>query len=172
VNFTEKTDAEIIALLRAGTYTGWEHLYNKYAALMYGTIMRQVGFNHITAGELLTQSFLDLKNEGLFSPLPGQSLTVYLVQHCYQVISKNAKATLIKQVSSPYVEEPFPFLKAALRNRHPLTVIAAKIGVSSAVARDGLRLELKNARTKLPVSGKSASILPPGDTGNIHPTVA
>lgn len=149
VNTIQKSDSEIISLLSAGTYNGWEYLYDKYAPLMYGTIMRAVAFNKTMANELLIMSFVELKKKGLLATSSTQTLALYLVQHCYKVINKQQLSAQLMLHAAPYLVEAFPLLQAAIKGQQPLKILAAKIGITEASARATLRSELQEARKKI-----------------------
>lgn len=152
VEFIQKTDGEIISLLKAGTLKGWEHLYNKYAALMYGTIMQAVGFDKVIANELLIKSFTELKIHAFFSGTIPSSLSLCLVQYCGRVVRAFQQFPNVDAPNSSILAESYPVLQATVAHGLPLKTIAAKLGLTEAMAMQHLRAELKQSRGKSTVS--------------------
>ncbi len=148
----QKTDSEILSLLNAGNFKGWEHLYNKYAALMYGTIMQAVGFDKAIANELLIKCFTELKGNAFFAGTIPPSLSLLLVQHCGLVVRASQQRLVVDAPISSILQESYPVLKATVKDGLPLKTIAAKLGLTEAIAMQRLRAELKESRAKSTVS--------------------
>ncbi len=165
VNSIHKTDVEIISLLKAGTSEGWEHLYNKYSPLMYGTIMKAVNFDKTAANEMLVQTFFDLKKSNFFLTLWKQSLSLFLVQHCYQVMSRSYKTAPVITKQPTYCADTFPTLQTTLKNKLPLKIIAAKLGITQALVMVRLRSELKEARKRFPATSHDLASMTYKNTG-------
>jgi len=167
VNSIHKTDIDIISLLKAGAYEGWEHLYNKYSPLMYGTIMREVNFDKPAAEAMLVKIFLDLKHSKFFGTIGTQSLSLCLVQHCYQVMSKNNKTVVLAAKPPPYCAEHFPLMQATMLDKQPLQISAAKLGITEALAMERLRSELQEARKNFLSASSGYSTLTYNNAGEI-----
>ncbi len=144
----QETDSEIISLLKAGTFKGWDHLYNKYAALMYGTIMEGVGFDKVVADQLLIKSFTELKINAFFAATLSSSLSLCLVQHCRRIVRAHQQFPRVDAPNSSILAESYPLLKATVADGLPLKTIAAKLGLTEAMAMQRLRAELKASPSK------------------------
>ena len=140
----QKTDSELIALLKAGDFIGWEYLYQKYAALMYGTIMPTVNFQKGVADQILIKCFLELKKTAFFTKMLPPSLAIYLLQHCHRVIKTDFTSTGFK--SGPHVEDSYSLLKAVIHDKKSIQEIAGSLGLTESRAKLRLRAEIMNNR--------------------------
>jgi hypothetical protein len=85
------SDTEILLQIRAKKTIGWNNLYNKYAAMMYGFIL-QITNEKAIAEEILFQSFVALKLD-IDSLKMSKSLCIGLLVHTHanalNVLKKN-----------------------------------------------------------------------------------
>lgn len=74
-NWKDEIELELIALLRAGDEVAFARLYDDYAALIFGTIVRIVGDQH-EAENLLQDCFIKIwHNIGRYDPEKGRLAT-------------------------------------------------------------------------------------------------
>ena len=84
-------DAELIPLFAQNDPSVWEHLYDEYAPLMYGTILKLTEDEAIAA-ELLEQAFLDLKNKDILSQITTTTICHKILKHTYKLTVNHLKA--------------------------------------------------------------------------------
>lgn len=78
-------DAELMPMFAKNDPSVWEHVYDNYAPLMYGTILKLTE-DEVIAAELLEQAFLDLKRKNILSRI---SNTI-----CHKILSHTYKLTV------------------------------------------------------------------------------
>jgi hypothetical protein len=84
-----QSDDVIISLLAKRDKRSWEFLYDKYASVMYGTILGMVN-DQETAGDILVAVFVELKEkEMLFSTRVALCHT--LIRLTYTITNKNLR---------------------------------------------------------------------------------
>lgn len=74
-------DSTILSLLKEDSPEAWEHLYDKYAYMMYVTVYDLTGDEKI-AKEIFVEAILLLKRQELLSQVSG-SIGLYLFRHTY-----------------------------------------------------------------------------------------
>ncbi len=162
-----RSDVEIISLLSTGTFNAWEYLYDKYSPLMYGTIMREVGYNKIAANEMLMLTFVELQKNHFSATSYIPSLPLFLVQHCNRVIKNHHSRAQLNLYPTPPRVDQFPLLKTIISYGHPLKIIAAKIGITESNAMATLRSELKEARIQVQLTENLNRRQQRGSTGDV-----
>ena len=75
------SNAEILLLIAQNNDSGWSHLYDKYAPIMYGVILKVTDNDNI-ANEILIRAFILLKQQNKFSAFTN-NLCVSLIKHTY-----------------------------------------------------------------------------------------
>ena len=143
------TDNEILALLKEDMYDGWDYLYDKYAPVMYGTIMRAVRFDKEVADALMIQCFVQLQNIAWPEALQPSSLGLYLVRHCNMVVLASQHGNT-QNVSTDNMQA-HPVLRAALENKEAFSLLCASMDITRVAALVSLRSELKGASDHQPV---------------------
>ena len=86
---THQLDAEIIPMFAKNDPSVWEHIYDKYAPLMYGTILNLTGDEAI-AEELLERAFLDLKRNNVLSQI-STTICHKILRHTYKLTINHLK---------------------------------------------------------------------------------
>ena len=71
----------ILSMLAKNNLAAWEHIYDKYAAAMYGLIIKVTGDKNF-AEEILANVFLELKEKQNISG-PSYSLCAFLLRYSY-----------------------------------------------------------------------------------------
>ena len=83
-------DTELIPLFAQNDPSVWEHVYDNYAPLMYGTILKLTEDEAIAA-ELLEQAFLDLKRKDILSSI-STTICHKILKHTYELTVNHLKA--------------------------------------------------------------------------------
>ena len=136
-------DKEILIMLEGNNSQGWEHLYNKYAPIMFGAIFR-ITDNRKLADEILIQSFIQLKKNNLLCETK-KLLTVYLLQHTYATMLKILSANKITPKTSTILNGRFPIMNSVLYMPYQQR-IAGINGIIKEDATRSLRTELNQIR--------------------------
>ena len=89
-----KSDTELISLPIEKKESAWAHFYDKYAPLMYGTILNMTG-DETLAEAIFEVAFLELKERKILSP-PHTDLRHSLLRYTYKITLKNLKARGLK----------------------------------------------------------------------------
>ncbi len=92
--FPPVNDNIILSQINIGDISGWDALYDKYASMMYGVILR-LSVSSEEADEILVSVFLQLNNAPALL-LKGPNLCLSLLQYINQHCDKRA-AGLIKE---------------------------------------------------------------------------
>lgn len=89
-----RNNTELISLPIEKKESAWAHLYDKYAPLMYGTILNMTG-DETLAEVLFEVAFLELKERKILSP-PHTDMRHSLLRYTYKITLKNLKARGLK----------------------------------------------------------------------------
>ena len=87
---THQLDAALIPMFAKNDPLVWEHVYDNFAPLMYGTILNLTGDEAI-AGELLEQAFLDLKKKNILTQI-STTICHKILRHTYKLTVNHLKA--------------------------------------------------------------------------------
>jgi hypothetical protein len=143
-------DAVIISMLKTGNRLGWETLYDKYAAILYGFILRST-VNKKMAEKILTDCFLSLPGTELLSQL-NKSLLVFLIHHTHTCCLNNLKTSVTMPVVKMNDTE-YPLISLFLYTPHAALKIAQQTGVTEKELRvkvhaEGNKLSSETGWTK------------------------
>ena len=83
-------DAQLMPMFDQNDPSVWEHIYDNYAPLMYGTILKLTEDEAI-AGELLERAFLDLKRDNILSRV-STTICHKILRHTYKVTINHLKS--------------------------------------------------------------------------------
>lgn len=83
-------DALLMPMFAQNDPSVWEHIYDNYAPLMYGTILKLTEDEAI-AGELLERAFLDLKRDNILSRV-STTICHKILRHTYKVTINHLKS--------------------------------------------------------------------------------
>lgn len=86
---THQLDAELIPMFAKNDPSVWEHIYDNYAPLMYGTILKLTNDEAIS-GELLEKAFLDLKRNNVLSQI-SKTFCHKILRHTYKLTINHLK---------------------------------------------------------------------------------
>ena len=87
---THQLDAALIPMFDKNDPLVWEHVYDNFAPLMYGTILNLTGDEAI-AGELLEQAFLDLKKKNILTQI-STTICHKILRHTYKLTVNHLKS--------------------------------------------------------------------------------
>lgn len=76
------SDAEILLTTEQNDAVGWGRLYDKFAPIMYGVILR-ITEDKTISDAILIQAFVQLKNKRPFEGLKEQGVCLCLLKHTY-----------------------------------------------------------------------------------------
>ena len=147
LNTDFKSDVEIMSMLREGKQSAWEYLYNKYAAMMYGAIMRFTDDEEM-AEEILVESFVQLKTKSILSTASGP-LFLSVLYHTYLIAKRILKSKGIVPKHDIEVNENFTILNYVIMEPHSLEEIAQKAGTTNEAVKTRLRSELIQLRNDI-----------------------
>ena len=74
-------DNSVISLLQTCNPFGWEQLYDKYAPVIYGSILKIITDKEM-ANQIFEECFISLKKTDIISQTK-KSLPLFLLQHTY-----------------------------------------------------------------------------------------
>ncbi len=77
------SDNEIVSMIKVNSYLGWIYLYDKYANMMFGIILK-ITSDHETAKKILIKSFTQLKADNL---IPNNKAPLYIYLLTYTCIT-------------------------------------------------------------------------------------
>lgn len=83
-------DAQLIPMFAQNDPSVWEHVYDNYAPLMYGTILKLTEDEAIAA-QLLEQTFLDLKRNNILSRI-STTICHKILRHTYKLTVNHLKS--------------------------------------------------------------------------------
>lgn len=76
------SDAEILLKTVQNDAVGWGQLYDKFAPIMYGVILR-ITTDKTIADAILVDAFIQLKNQKTFEGMKMQGVCLWLLKHTY-----------------------------------------------------------------------------------------
>lgn len=82
-------DAQLMPMFAQNDPSVWEHIYDNYAPLMYGIILKLTK-DETVAGELLEQAFLDLKRKNILTRI-STTICHKILRHTYQLTLNHLK---------------------------------------------------------------------------------
>lgn len=140
------SDAEIITMLEQNNLLAWEYLYDNYAPIMYGAILR-VTDNEKLAEEILIQSFVHFKANKTLSETK-KTLSVSLLHHTYLTATKILSINGIMPKRENTYKVIFPILDCLLHKPNSIKDITEMYAISAEEARLRLRSELNKIRNE------------------------
>ena len=139
-----KSDVEIISMLRQGNRSAWEHLYNKYAAVMYGAILRFTDDQDL-AEEILVESFVQLKTKSILASA-NRLLCLSVLHHTFLVVKRILESRGIALKHDIEANEIYAILNCVIIKQHSLEEIAHNTGTTNEAVKIRLRAELLQLR--------------------------
>lgn len=153
VSKTIISDADILMLIEQDNNKGWEYLYDKYAAMMYGAILR-VTDNTVLADKILVRSFLNCKKNRFFAATKT-SLCLALLRvanaAAKEILGKNGVGIKMQDQS----DATFPILNSLLFHSLSLKDCAALHTVTEGECKSMLSIEINQWRLWLKEKGNA-----------------
>ena len=137
---------EIVSMIENNNFLGWQHLYDRYSAMMYGAILRLTS-NEKLAEEILMESFLQLK-ENISLLKNRRPLYLQLLQHTYTTAAAILKSKIIIPLKENGVAEMFPLVNGLMQRQLSLSNIAATYSMTEVEVKENLHKEVKQIRNK------------------------
>ena len=138
------SDPAILLLIEQDNSKGWEYVYDKYAAMMYGAI-RKVTDDPLLADKILVQSFVNFK-QNIFFASAKTSLCLVLLR----VATATAKELLSEKgvavKTQPRSNPAFPVLNSILFQSLSLKDSAALHKVTEDECKSMLHIEVNQLR--------------------------
>ena len=151
------SDPAILLLIEQDNSKGWEYVYDKYAAMMYGAI-RKVTDDPLLADKILEQSFINFKQD-IFFVSAKTSLCLALLRvataTAKELLSEKGVAIKTQHQSNP----AFPVLNSILFQSLSLKDSAALHKITEDDCKSMLRIEVNQLR-HLNNSGMQSQISP------------
>lgn len=76
------TDSTVMYMLHTSNLSGWDQLYDKYAPIIYGSIVKIIPDKKM-ANQIFQECFINLKKTDLLTQ-SKKSLPLFLIQHTYR----------------------------------------------------------------------------------------
>ena len=150
------SDAEIIAMFNNNNHLAWEKLYDKYAALMFGAILR-LADDIPTAEKILVQSFSTLNLKDHF-PGTNKILSVFLLHHVHVTTSNYLESCFVSAKKENIFDKKFPVIDTFLFQSHSLKDASRLHRLSENELRLKIRAELieyRNYKSKNKLTRKT-----------------
>lgn len=141
------SDSEILDLIAQENNLAFEYLYDKYAAMMYGAILR-VTSNKKVAEKILIQSFAGLKkNKTLFESKKALCIILLHYTHATALEILAKKEIILKRKDK--TAETFPILSSLIFQPLSLKDVAAMHMLTEEESKRMLRLEVNQLRVSI-----------------------
>jgi DNA-directed RNA polymerase specialized sigma24 family protein len=121
--------------------SSWAHFYDKYAPLMYGTILNMSGDKAI-AEKILEEAFLELKDKEIPTS-PCNDIRHWLLRHTYKLTLKHLKIRGLK--AQPF-NENYPVINLFYFEEITLDEVATKLEITQQEVLKKLRAEFNHFR--------------------------
>lgn len=133
-------DTTILSLLQQeNKHQGWTCLYDKYAGILYGAILR-ITTDKKAAQNILKESFTSLKETSLITQT-SQSFLVFLLHHTYRICKQELSAGDINRLEEKLYNSDKPLLNLFLFTPHSLQHVTHKTGLSEVEVKRKLHSE-------------------------------
>jgi len=138
------SDSTILTLIRENDPRGWNQLYDKYAALMYGIICTHTTDIRL-AEEIFIQLFIGLKQEEILLKTDG-ALCVCILRYTQSNTRQELKRRGINYTQTPMMGNSV--LDILCCEYATIKEVAAKLNISQKEVQQNLRKELLIIRSK------------------------
>lgn len=120
-------------------HPNWSHLYDEYAPMMYGTILKMAD-NETIAEEIFENVFLELKERKILSP-HHTPIRYCVLRHTHKLTLKYLKELGI--VAKPY-HENYPLINLFYFEQISLEEAAIKSDIPTGIVLKNLRAEFNH----------------------------
>ncbi len=137
-------DAALIPLFAKNDPSVWEHIYDNYAPMMYGTILKLTQ-NEILAEELLEQAFLDLKRRNILSQVSNK-ICHKILRYTYNLTVSHLKTLGYSQAEMQTSHNNNTYLNLFLFKGTTLKGAADSTNLTEQEVKKNLRSEVNHLR--------------------------
>ena len=137
------SDEKIISMIAQNNSLGWEWFYNKYAPIVYGTILHMTD-NEPIANDIFRQVLACLKSNEMVLE-PGQPICVQLLRQTSEMAARVLGPAKVQAAKSLH-STPGSILRNIVYDRHSLNDIAASNFLTVDEVKLRLRSELNQYR--------------------------
>jgi hypothetical protein len=141
------SDSVIVSMLQQNNRRGWKCLYDKYASILYGYILR-VTSNKKIAEQILTESFIGLKDSSI-STQTNKSLLPFLLHHTYTLLIKYVSPEDIILFEKKISDNKYPLISLFLFTPQSIQNVAQKIRVTETELKRNLQTECNNLHNEI-----------------------
>jgi hypothetical protein len=134
-----KSDTEILSMLVENKKSAWAHLYDKYAPLMYGTILKMTG-DETLAEAIFEIAFVELKERKILSP-PHVDIRHSLLRYTYKITLKNLK---VRGLKAHPLNAHYPLINLFYFEQISLKEAATKLDITELAVLKQLRAEFNH----------------------------
>lgn len=138
------SDAEIIQMIEQHDAEGWKQLYDKYAAMMFVTILWATN-DDILAEEILKSLFLEFKTNPKLL-YEKKSLPISILHHTLSTPVKTSRINALITTNSERHESILPILNCLTHQSYAITDVAELLEISEQELRLKLRSEMNLVR--------------------------
>ena len=142
------SDAAILSLIAENSLEGWEHLYDKYAPVMYGIICNYTN-NKFLAEDILIKLFVQLNDQESTLKI-NFALRAYIMRYTHSYTREELKNRDIKYTTSPGKENSI--LHIFCSQFTTLKEVAANLGITKEQTKKNLHSEFLLLRSQNEVS--------------------
>lgn len=141
---THQLDADLIPMFAKNDPSVWEHIYDQYAPLMYGTILNLTRDEAI-AGELLEQAFLDLKRNNILLRI-STTICHKILRHTYKLTINHLKTIGLAPSKTPSPHENMTHIDLFYFEGTSLKDAAKSTNLTEQEVKTNLRAEVNYLR--------------------------
>lgn len=141
------SDQAIVAMLKSGDLSGWEHLYDNYSSIINGAILKITGDKKL-AQKILIESFINLQQSDIIKQTK-KPLLIFLLHHTYTFSSNYLIERGITPFNHTAANKNFPLVNLLLFTTLPHDSIAKTIGVPETELRTKLIAECHELHGKI-----------------------
>jgi DNA-directed RNA polymerase specialized sigma24 family protein len=141
ISNNQQSDAALIALFARNNTSALEQLYDKYAPMMYGTILNITGDEKI-ADEILEKAFLELNSREILLQM-HTTLCHSLLKHTYKSTLKHLKVRGLTPTNCP-LNGQYPLLHLFYFEEATLRDVVLKLGITEQEALKSLHAEFNH----------------------------
>ena len=117
--------------------SSWEYIYDKFAPMMYGTIVKISGDRELSEA-IFAEAFIDLKKNNMFSRIHHSSLYQCLLLYTYKTTVKYLEARGLRPI---LFDEYYPFINMFYLEGLSLKEAAIKLELTEDEVLKRLRVE-------------------------------
>ena len=132
-------------MIQDGNPNGWELLYDKFAAILYGSILRHTD-DLTLADNILINSFNQLQNKPEILAHAHHKLLIVLLHHTNKITQQHLPEKINTTVKPSTINNDFPLLNSCLFEQQTLSDMADKTNMEKHQLRKNLVEECRKLR--------------------------